>query len=278
MLHPPTESPSRDARPPRRPGVVALPVAALAAILTATVVLVVAVTARGGTDDRDPRAIPSVPSAPIVVGTDTPSGRGGTEGTANGAADGTVNGTPGQRPSAQGESASPLPSPPTKRPDPPRTDRVRTTPPAAGSPTAADSRRGTSGASPRPRPTTGRPAATSAPRTAYDALRVGDCFDIDRAAPGTVARRACDTPHDAELVARLRLTGAYADDRAVRDAAAALCRAPLRAEAAQQPLGTRWATFVQYPYRTSYLLGADTVACSLAAPSDSGRKLTAPLR
>ncbi|WMX43700.1 hypothetical protein RGF97_00785 [Streptomyces roseicoloratus] len=78
-------------------------------------------------------------------------------------------------------------------------------------------------------------------------------------------------------MARLRLAGAYADNDAVRDAAATLCRVPLRVKAAEQPLGTRWSTFVQYPYRTSYLLGETTVACSLAAPTGTAR-LTAPLR
>ncbi|MET9954234.1 hypothetical protein ABZ135_22165 [Streptomyces sp. NPDC006339] len=275
MLHPSTESPSRDARSPRRPGVFVLPAAALAALLIATAVVAASVTTRGDTDDGDRRA---APSAPAAGGTDTPSRSGGTGGSPDGGTDGVgegrAAGTPGQRPSAQGESASPLPAPTQKRAVPARTDRGRTSPPkdTTGTP-------GTSGtAKPRPRPTADRRAATAAPRAPYDALRVGDCFDIARDAPGTVVRRACDTPHDAELVARLRLTGAYADDRAVRDAAAALCRAPLRAEAAQQPLGTRWATFVQYPYRTSYLLGSDTVACSLAAPSDSGRKLTSPLQ
>lgn len=38
--------------------------------------------------------------------------------------------------------------------------------------------------------------------------------------------------------------------------------------------GTRWTTFVQYPYRTSYLLGSDTVACSLAAPSAIGGRIS----
>ncbi|MCZ0982666.1 hypothetical protein O1L60_37385 [Streptomyces diastatochromogenes] len=107
-----------------------------------------------------------------------------------------------------------------------------------------------------------RPSGTS-----FDALRVGDCFDIDRDAPGTALRRACGTPHRAELVARPRLVGTFATDEAVREAATLLCREPLRRKAARQPLGTRWTTFVQYPYRTSHLLGADTVACSLAVTS-----------
>ncbi|MEU2233819.1 hypothetical protein [Streptomyces vietnamensis] len=101
----------------------------------------------------------------------------------------------------------------------------------------------------------------------FEALSVGDCFDIDRDAPGTVLRRGCDTPHHAELVVRPRLVGTFATDQAVREAATLLCREPLRRKAALQPLGTRWTTFVQYPYRTSHLLGADTVACSLATTS-----------
>ncbi|GAA3387332.1 hypothetical protein [Streptomyces roseoviridis] len=271
MLRPSTEFPSRDARPPRRPGVVVLPLAALVAIL----IVSLAVAARGGTDDGDPHA---TPSAPGPAGADAQARRAGAEDAAadrlSGTPDDASSGTPGLRPSAQGESASPLPEPSAKRPAPAGTDRVPGKQPAA-TPTASAVPPGT--ASPRPRPSAGRRSASAAPRTPYDTLRAGHCFDIVRDAPGTVVRRACDTPHDAELVARLRLVGSYADDRAVRDAAAALCRAPLRAKAAEQPLGTRWATFVQYPYRTSYLLGTDSVACSLAAPSDSDRKLRAPL-
>ncbi|MEV5971436.1 hypothetical protein [Streptomyces sp. NPDC051921] len=265
MLRPSTESPSRDARPPRRPGVVVLPVAALAAILA----LSVAVTAHGGggSGDGDLRATPLQPSA---AGPDTPQDPD------DGAGEGARSRPRGQQPSAQGESPSPLPAGPSHRTSPSRTDRGRTDASASGSPTASAAPTGT--VRPRPRPTATRRDPAAQARTSYDALRVGDCFDIDRDAPGTVVRRGCDAPHDAELVARLRLTGRFADDEAVRDAAAALCRAPLRAKAAEQPLGTRWTTFVQYPYRTSYLLGTDTVACSLAVPSGTGRKLTAPLQ
>ncbi|MEU8619002.1 hypothetical protein [Streptomyces sp. NPDC048623] len=265
MLHPPTEPPSRDARPPRRPGVVVLPVAALAAVLA----LSIAVTARGGTADDDPHATAATPAADSSAGRD-PDGASATP-------SGTASGASGEGPAAQGEAPAPLPARTTRPTTTPGANRARPARPSAnGSPTAAATARAT--AEPRPRQTAARRTpAVPAPRP-YDALRVGDCFDIDRDAPGTVVRLACDTPHDAELVARLQLTGKYADDDAVRDAAAALCRAPLRLKAAAQPLGTRWTTFVQYPYRTSYLLGDTTVACSLAAPSDTGGKLTVPLR
>ncbi|MFF9428004.1 hypothetical protein [Streptomyces sp. NPDC014746] len=130
--------------------------------------------------------------------------------------------------------------------------------------------------SPTPRRSKTTPSATTSPSgrpagerrrvlpVSFEALRVGECFDIDRDAPGTALRRRCDTPHRAELVARLRLTGTFATDQAVREAATVLCREPLRRKATRQPLGTRWTTFVQYPYRSSHLLGAHTVACSLA--------------
>ncbi|MFH8574720.1 hypothetical protein OG988_02605 [Streptomyces zaomyceticus] len=126
-----------------------------------------------------------------------------------------------------------------------------------------------------PRPTAPATRGGGSTRSvSFEALRVGDCFDIDRDAPGTALRRACDTPHRAELVARLRLTGLRATDEAIREAATLLCREPLRRKAARQPAGTRWTTFVQYPYRTSYLLGSDTVACSLAAPSAIGGRIS----
>ncbi|GAA3507129.1 hypothetical protein [Streptomyces showdoensis] len=261
MLHPPTASPSRGARPPRRPGAVALLAAALAAVLLLSGVL----TARGGTDARAPRA---VGPAPAGAATAPPPDAG----PAGGRAD-TPYDTPGQHPSAQGESPSPLP---TRTADPTRTAKPRHTRKATTTPTAPATTPATGGPSRRPRP--GASRSTAPAGTTYDRLRVGDCFDIDRDAPGTVVHRPCDRRHDAEVVARLRLTGRYADDAAVRDAAADLCRGLLRRKAAEQPLGTRWTTFVQYPYRTSYLLGEDTAVCSLAAPSGTGRKLTAPLQ
>ncbi|MFD0142598.1 MULTISPECIES: hypothetical protein [unclassified Streptomyces] len=123
-------------------------------------------------------------------------------------------------------------------------------------------------------------AADGRVAVAYDRLVPGECFDIDRAEPGTVVRRGCDRPHDAQLVTVLRLAGDHRTDEGIRNAAAALCREPLHRKAARQPSGTRWTTFVQYPYRSSYLLGSDTVACSLTAytrPGAAARPLTAPL-
>ncbi|MFC8507632.1 hypothetical protein ACFU3J_22850 [Streptomyces sp. NPDC057411] len=262
MLHPPTAPPSRGARAPRRPGAVALLVAALAAVL----LLSVAVTARGGTDTPAPRA-----ATPVPTRSDTTAPPDA--GPAGGRAD-TPYETPGQDPSGPGESSSPRPSRTAAGRD--RTAQPRTAhrTGAVTAPTGSASAPATGGVSPRP-----SASRTAGPaRTPYDVLRAGACFDMNRDAPGTVVPRPCDTPHDAELVVRLRLTGSYADDGAVRDAAAALCRAPLRSKAAEQPLGTRWTTFVHYPYRTSYLLGDDAVACSLAAPSDTAGKLTAPLQ
>ncbi|MEU8526396.1 hypothetical protein AB0C77_12490 [Streptomyces sp. NPDC048629] len=113
---------------------------------------------------------------------------------------------------------------------------------------------------------------------AFERLRVGDCFDVDREAPGTAIRRACDRPHDAEVVARLRLAGLLRTDDEVRHRAAELCRPPLRAKAAAQPSGTYWTTYVQYPYHSGYLLGSDTVVCSLADLSDEDGRLTTRLQ
>ncbi|MEU6933316.1 hypothetical protein AB0A05_29615, partial [Streptomyces sp. NPDC046374] len=232
--------------------------------------LSVALTARAATHAPAPRAVgPARAAADTAPPPDA--------GPAGGRAD-TPYDTPGQHPSAQGESPSPLP---TRTVAPTRSAKPRQVRTASSSPTRSGSGSGstpaaTGGTTAPPRST---PSHSKAPSgTPYDRLRVGDCFDIDRDAPGTIVRRTCDTPHDAEVVARLRLTGRYADDGAVRDEAAVLCRGLLRRKAADQPLGTRWTTFVQYPYRTSYLLGDDTAVCSLAAPSGSGRKLTAPLQ
>ncbi|MEU3748022.1 MULTISPECIES: hypothetical protein [Streptomyces] len=192
---------------------------------------------------------PSKPGTPSKAG--TPST--GAPATPDPVADTPTHTAPGRHPAPPEGSASP------------HSLRTATTAPATTEPSAS--------ASTAPTPT--RPPARP---VSFEALRVGDCFDIDRATPGTALRRDCDTPHDAELVTRLRLTGTFADDPGVREAATELCRVPLRDKAARQALGTRWTTFVQYPYRTSYLLGSDTVACSLAIPSATGRKLTGLLR
>ncbi|MFJ3903637.1 hypothetical protein [Streptomyces sp. NPDC090025] len=290
----PDARPARDARPSRRPGVAALrpgaavlPVAALAAALA----LSVTVTARGGSGGGSGDGDRRVPAAAPAAGPTASDASAAPTGTPTPPAAAT---TPSRVPGNPAAGHRGNPSPTAPRTTPPAT--ARTTAPPSGDradrtdaavPASPLTPAGTAGATtpatgaPRPHHTVGhRPATPIATPAAvpYDVLRVGACFDIDRAAPGTVVRRSCTAPHDAQLVARLRLTGRYADDTAVRDAAAALCKAPLRLRALAQPFGTRWATFVQYPYRTSYLLGDKVVACSLAAPSSSGRKLTAPLR
>ncbi|MDW4910747.1 hypothetical protein RB628_36855 [Streptomyces sp. ADMS] len=112
----------------------------------------------------------------------------------------------------------------------------------------------------------------------YHMLRTGDCFDIDAAHPGQAAKRACDGPHDAEVVEVAELEGGYTTDTALRNAASALCRPILKREAAEQPEGAVRGSLVQYPDTVGYRLGIDNVVCSLAAGPGSGpRKLTGPL-
>uniref|UniRef100_A0AAU2AD06 Septum formation-related domain-containing protein n=1 Tax=Streptomyces sp. NBC_00093 TaxID=2975649 RepID=A0AAU2AD06_9ACTN len=112
----------------------------------------------------------------------------------------------------------------------------------------------------------------------YYMLRTGDCFDTDTSHPGQAAKRACDGPHDAEVVKVAELEGSHSTDAALKKAASTLCRSPLERAAAEQPVGTVRGSLVQYPDTASYRLGIDKVACSLAADLGSGtRKLTAPL-
>ncbi|WP_371657991.1 hypothetical protein [Streptomyces sp. NBC_00280] len=112
----------------------------------------------------------------------------------------------------------------------------------------------------------------------YYMLRTGDCFNADAAQPGQAAKRACEDPHDAEVVKVAELEGGYTTDAALKNAAAALCRPLLEREAAEQPAGSVTGSLVQYPDTAGYRLGIDNVACSLAADLGSGtRKLTAPL-
>ncbi|WP_406065465.1 hypothetical protein OG462_39365 [Streptomyces sp. NBC_01077] len=243
----------------------------LVPLLVAALVATAFVAARGGTEqslstaDRpggDPAGVPS----PSITGDGraeaTPPAGGGPNDTRAGDT-GAVGGRTADTPTAGATSDGP----PTRTASP-----LRSVPPG-GNTSPTPSGTGKSTATPRPTGSV-RGGGGSIRPVSFEALRVGDCFDIDRGAPGTALRRSCDTPHNAELVARLRLTGLLATDTAVREAATLLCREPLRRKAARQALGTRWTTFVQYPYRTSYLLGSDTVACSLAAPSAGGGTLS----
>ncbi|MEU1227948.1 hypothetical protein [Streptomyces sp. NPDC005828] len=238
--------PGPEARRARWFGVPLLPL--LTAALVAGAFLTVRSGAEGGgiADGRpggDPVGVPG----PVVTG-----GTGPTAGPSDTPSAGTSTNSPAT-------GGTPTPTAPEDRSGRPQ-GSTSAEPPRSGAPAPANGTPST-GATPSGRPT-GAPARERS--VSYEALRVGDCFDIDRDAPGTALRRRCDTPHHAELVARPRLVGSFATDRAVRDAATLLCREPLRLKAARQPLGTRWTTFVQYPYLTSHLLGADTVACSLA--------------
>ncbi|MFJ5937663.1 hypothetical protein [Streptomyces sp. NPDC093071] len=246
----------------------------LVPLLTAALVATAFLTVRGGGEhDGNPAGAPA-PVATEDTGADTaPPATGGRSPDAPGAT-----GTPGA-------GTSDTPTPGTTRGGTPAAGAARGGTPTRTEPDARSPRTSTSPAPSRTRdtaPARTAPASSGGPRgerrperpVSFEALRVGDCFDIDRGAPGTAVRRPCDTPHSAELVARPRLVGRYATDRAVREAAAELCREPLRRKAARQPLGTHWTTFVQYPYRTSHLLGSDTVACSLAAPSSTGGRIS----
>ncbi|MFG2331086.1 hypothetical protein ACGFMM_15850 [Streptomyces sp. NPDC048604] len=230
----------------------------LAAVLAAAVV-----TARDTLRTEDVRddARRNAPATP-----DGPTGGGDGDGRP---------GTPTSGPSAAGGDPARLPSR-RATPDPGelRERRKKSTKPTPSA-TPAIVRGHTT---PAPTPTRRPDRSSGGEPVEYERLRVGDCFDMDRDNPGTPTRRRCDRPHDAEVVARLRLAGALRTDDEVRRRAAELCRAPLRAKAAAQPSGTYWTTYVQYPYRSGYLLGYDTIVCSLAVLSDSGRKLEAPLQ
>ncbi|MFJ7125983.1 hypothetical protein [Streptomyces sp. NPDC098101] len=240
----------------------------LVPLLTAALVATAFLAVRGGGEnDGNPAGAPAPVATEDTGAEAAPPATGGRSPDAPG-----VSGTPGA-----GTSDTPTPGT-TRSGTPARTEPEARSPRTSTSP--APSRTGdTAPARTAPAPSGGpRGDRRSERPVSFEALRVGDCFDIDRGAPGTAVRRPCDTPHSAELVARPRLAGRYATDRAVREAAAELCREPLRRKAARQPLGTHWTTFVQYPYRTSHLLGSDSVACSLAAPSSSGGRISHRLR
>ncbi|RSS36079.1 hypothetical protein [Streptomyces sp. WAC08241] len=251
-------------------------------LLTAALVATAFLTVReGGENDGNPMGAPS----PVATGdAASPPLPPPTDGPAPGASGVGTTGTPTPGTTRDGAAEDDTPVPGPRRDGTPAATAARGATPTR---TEAEGRPPHASTSPAPSPTRSAAPAPSGGRkdgrrpgrpVSFEALRVGDCFDIDRDAPGTAVRRPCDAPHSAELVARPRLTGRYATDRAVREAATELCREPLRRKAARQPFGTRWTTFVQYPYRTSHLLGSDTVACSLVVPSTIGGRIGHRLR
>lgn len=106
-------------------------------------------------------------------------------------------------------------------------------------------------------------------------LQVGDCYDRSTKREGSVETRECDSPHDAEVVTRKKITGDYSTDDAVQQKADSLCRSPLRDKAAKQPNGTVGGTLISYPKAQNVGKGFDYVTCSLTAGKD--QKLHKPL-
>ncbi|RCG21709.1 hypothetical protein DQ392_08340 [Streptomyces reniochalinae] len=106
-------------------------------------------------------------------------------------------------------------------------------------------------------------------------LQEGDCYDRSEEREGAVETRDCDSPHDAEVVSRKKITGDYGTDGAVRQKADSLCRSSLRDKAAEQPSGTVGGTLISYPKAENVGKGFDYVTCSLTAGKD--HKLDKPL-
>ncbi|WP_369216396.1 hypothetical protein [Streptomyces flavofungini] len=112
----------------------------------------------------------------------------------------------------------------------------------------------------------------------YYRLKAGDCFNVSAGKPGQASKKACGTPHDAEVVELALLKGSYTTNTQLKKAAADLCRRPLERKARSQPSATVRGTLVQYPNTSGYRTGIADVACSLAGDSGAGkRKLTGPL-
>ncbi|RCG23170.1 hypothetical protein DTL70_14790 [Streptomyces diacarni] len=106
-------------------------------------------------------------------------------------------------------------------------------------------------------------------------LQEGDCYDRSEEREGAVETKDCDSPHDAEVVSRKKITGDYGTDSAVRQKADSLCRSSLRDKAAEQPSGTVGGTLISYPKAENVGNGFDYVTCSLTAGKD--QKLDKPL-
>lgn len=119
----------------------------------------------------------------------------------------------------------------------------------------------------------------------YVGLAAGDCFDhpgLSNSA-GETRTRPCGEPHDAEVIARQKLTGKFRSEARLRERARELCAAHSERRLARVPQdGRSYRTYAVHPSLDTYRQHARAaVGCAVTLDEDrrgpADPKLTAPL-
>lgn len=119
----------------------------------------------------------------------------------------------------------------------------------------------------------------------YARLSDGECFDhpgLSGDVTGT-ERRACGEPHDAEVIARKKLTGMFRSEQQLRRHASAVCEPHTGKRLARVPQdGRRYRTYAVHPSLDTYRQHSGVVVnCAVTLAEDrrgpADPKLTAPL-
>ncbi|EST34039.1 hypothetical protein N566_18965 [Streptomycetaceae bacterium MP113-05] len=128
----------------------------------------------------------------------------------------------------------------------------------------------------------GLPSSPSGGLVPFVVLEPGQCFDHPAlsSAVSVVETRPCEEPHNGEVITNDELTGAFADEQALRAKVMELCKADVNERLQSMPKdGTMYYFYAIYPSLPTYNLGDDdTISCSMTlSDKRDGPKLTAPL-
>lgn len=119
-------------------------------------------------------------------------------------------------------------------------------------------------------------------------MKVGDCINDDQGATNTTATGEpvevesvkivpCDGPHDGEVMAVFRLTGAVMpSDQQMSQLASAGCKKRMLSRISRDPAANALATSYYYPTAESWRAGDRAVTCVAVAAAE-GQKLTRKL-
>lgn len=136
----------------------------------------------------------------------------------------------------------------------------------------------------------GSPGASPTEPKEVDAkkMKVGDCINDDQGATNTTATGEpvevesvkivpCDGPHDGEVMAVFRLTGAVMpSDQQMSQLASAGCKKRMLSRISRDPAANALATSYYYPTAESWRAGDRAVTC-VAVAATEGQKLTRKL-
>jgi hypothetical protein len=135
----------------------------------------------------------------------------------------------------------------------------------------------------------GSPADTGAPAAVagggglvrYVVLSPGQCFDHPGLSAGVkqITTRSCDTPHDGEVIANEKLTGAFGSSAGLRSKVLTLCEADAKKRMESVPGGGQYYYYAIYPSLTTYeKQKKNVISCALTLSNKrGGKKLAKPL-